>query len=94
MNDIGSEMIKNSFKVCGKVPRIEVNDIRSCRDGKTCSSGRAQLKSLWYLDCERIDIKLICIKLPEDILEVPKQPKKLKRRTRIKFQIWIQYPKS
>ena len=66
----GERANKNSFKVCGHVPGIEVKDILSFKDGKTCSSGRAQLESLWHLDCERIDMNLLCIKDPEDILEV------------------------
>ena len=69
-NDIEPEIIQNSFKVCGQVPGIEVKDILSFKDGKTCSSGRAKLESLWHLDCDRIDINLLCIKHPEDIVDV------------------------
>ena len=71
-NDIEPEIIQNSFKVCGQVPGIEVKDILSFKDGKTCSSGsgRAKLESLWHLDCDRIDMNLLCIKHPEDIVDV------------------------
>ena len=69
-NDIGPEMIMNSFKVCGQLPGVEVADILSFRDGKTCASGRAQLESLWNLDSDNIDMNLLCMKHPEDILEV------------------------
>ena len=69
-NDIEPGTILNSFKVCGQLPGVEVADILSFRDGKTCASGRAQLESLWHLDGDSIDMNLLRIKYPEDILEV------------------------
>ena len=51
--------IIKSFKICGQVEDLNVDDIVSFQDGRVASSGRDQLISLLKLDLKDIDYELL-----------------------------------
>ena len=56
---ITKEQIIKSFKICGQVEDLNVEDIVAFQDGRVASSGREQLISLLELDPKDIDYDLL-----------------------------------
>ena len=58
-NKISKEMIIKSFRVCGQVRDIQVEEITAFKDGRCAEAGRVQLKKLLELDPTEIDYELL-----------------------------------
>ena len=55
-DNISNDLIEKSFRVCGQMPNINVDDIVAFKDGRVAEYGKARLEELLKLDLMDLDL--------------------------------------
>ena len=55
MEEIPEDLIVKSFKVCGQVKDVDIDEIVAFKEGRVAESGKSKLVDLMKLDPEDID---------------------------------------
>lgn len=56
---ITKEMLIKSFRVCGQVRDVNIDEISAFKEGRCAESGKEKLKILWGMDANNIDYELL-----------------------------------
>ena len=58
-DNISNDLIEKSFRVCGQMPNINVDDIVAFKEGREAEYGKAWLEELLKLDLMDLDLEFL-----------------------------------
>ena len=68
LNNNNEDVIRKSFRVCGQVKDVNIDEIVSFQDGRLAAEGRCKLKELFELNPKDIDYNLLKRQHEETVL--------------------------